>query len=142
MARLFPKRVQLITLSSAPEPVCIAVGYRANRADDKPLAVLVEELRKAAATARRRMPLIRRMILFGSLAAGQGTPRSDADILVVLDSSLHEKPRDRVPELLRALSPLPCPIDLFVLTSAEFERHQSEGSPLLRTALSTGRDLL
>jgi DNA-binding transcriptional LysR family regulator len=48
MARLFPKRVQLITLSSAPEPVCIAAGRRANRADDKPLAVFVEELRKAA----------------------------------------------------------------------------------------------
>ena len=48
MARLFPKRVQLITLSSAPEPVCIAAGHRANRADDKPLAVFVEELRKAA----------------------------------------------------------------------------------------------
>jgi DNA-binding transcriptional LysR family regulator len=50
MARLFPKRVQLITLSSAPEPVCIAAGHRANRADDKPLAVFVEELRKAART--------------------------------------------------------------------------------------------
>jgi DNA-binding transcriptional LysR family regulator len=48
MARLFPKRVQLIALSSAPEPVCIAAGHRANRADDKPLAVFVEELRKAA----------------------------------------------------------------------------------------------
>jgi DNA-binding transcriptional LysR family regulator len=48
MARLFPKRVQLLTLSSAPEPVCIAAGHRANRADDKPLAVFVEELRKAA----------------------------------------------------------------------------------------------
>jgi hypothetical protein len=48
MARLFPKRVQLIILSSAPEPVCIAAGRRANRADDKPLAVFVEELRKAA----------------------------------------------------------------------------------------------
>jgi LysR family transcriptional regulator, benzoate and cis,cis-muconate-responsive activator of ben and cat genes len=48
MARLFPKRVQLITLSSAPEPVCIAAGHRANRADDRPLAVFVEELRKAA----------------------------------------------------------------------------------------------
>jgi DNA-binding transcriptional LysR family regulator len=48
MARLFPKRVQLLTLSSAPEPVCIAAVHRANRADDKPLAVFVEELRKAA----------------------------------------------------------------------------------------------
>lgn len=42
------KRVQLRTLASAPDPLCIAAGYRANRADDKPLAVFVEELRKAA----------------------------------------------------------------------------------------------
>ena len=48
VGRLFPKRARLITLSSAPEPVCIAVGYRADRADDKPLAVFIEELRKAA----------------------------------------------------------------------------------------------
>ena len=48
VARLFPKRARLITLSSAPEPVRIAVGHRADRADDKVLAVFVEELRKAA----------------------------------------------------------------------------------------------
>jgi DNA-binding transcriptional LysR family regulator len=48
IARLFPKRACLKPLASAPEPVCIAVGQRANRTDDKPLAVFVEELRKAA----------------------------------------------------------------------------------------------
>ena len=48
VARLFPKRARLITLSSAPEPVRIAVGHRADRADDKVLTVFVEELRKAA----------------------------------------------------------------------------------------------
>lgn len=48
MARLFPKRARLITLSSSPEPLCIAAGYRATRADDKPLSVFIEELRKAA----------------------------------------------------------------------------------------------
>jgi LysR family transcriptional regulator, benzoate and cis,cis-muconate-responsive activator of ben and cat genes len=48
MARLFPKRARLIPLSTPPEPVRIAVGLRANRAEDKPLAVFVEELRKAA----------------------------------------------------------------------------------------------
>ena len=47
-ARLVPERVRLKTLSSTPAPVCIAAGYRANRMDDKPLAVFVEELRKAA----------------------------------------------------------------------------------------------
>jgi LysR family transcriptional regulator, benzoate and cis,cis-muconate-responsive activator of ben and cat genes len=48
MARLFPNRARLITMASAPEPVRIAAGRRANRADDKPLAVFVEEMRKAA----------------------------------------------------------------------------------------------
>ncbi len=48
MARLFPNRARLVKLSSAPEPVRIAVGRRANRAEDKPLAVFIEELRKAA----------------------------------------------------------------------------------------------
>ena len=45
-----PKRVQLRALSSAPALLCIAAGHRANRSDDKPLAVFVEELRKAAPT--------------------------------------------------------------------------------------------
>ncbi len=47
-ARRVPDRVRLKKLSAAPEPLCIAAGYRANRANDQPLAVFVEELRKAA----------------------------------------------------------------------------------------------
>ena len=49
-AHRVPERVRLKKLSTAPEPLCIAAGHRANRADDKPLAVFVEELRKAART--------------------------------------------------------------------------------------------
>ena len=48
MGRLIPERVRLKALSAAPKPLCIAAGYRGNRADDKPLAVFVEELRQAA----------------------------------------------------------------------------------------------
>jgi DNA-binding transcriptional LysR family regulator len=47
-ARLVPERVRLKTLSAAPAPLCIAIGQRANRADDKPLAVFIEELRNAS----------------------------------------------------------------------------------------------
>ncbi len=47
-ARLVPARVKLITLSAAPEPVCIAAGHRVARAAEKPLAVFIEELRHAA----------------------------------------------------------------------------------------------
>jgi LysR family transcriptional regulator, benzoate and cis,cis-muconate-responsive activator of ben and cat genes len=48
MARLIPERVRLQSLSGAPNPICIAAGYRAERAVDKPLGVFVQELRRAA----------------------------------------------------------------------------------------------
>jgi hypothetical protein len=38
--------------------------------------------------------------------------------------------------------PLPCPVDLFVLTSAELDRCAREGHPLVREAREHGRDLL
>ena len=102
----------------------------------------IEKLRLAARMAQERLPSIRRVILFGSLVAGIPTPRSDADILVVVEESPFSEPRDRVPQVLHAFSPLPCPMDLFVLTHEELIRYRREGSPLLRTALATGEDLL
>jgi predicted nucleotidyltransferase len=96
----------------------------------------------AARRAASRLPALRRIILFGSLVAGIPTPRSDADLLVVLAESDHREPRDRVPEVRRALRPLPCPVDLFVLTSEELDQHTREGHPLVREARERGRDLL
>jgi DNA-binding transcriptional LysR family regulator len=46
-----PKRVRLVKLSAAPEPLCVAAGHRASRTANKPLAVFLEELRKAVNTA-------------------------------------------------------------------------------------------
>jgi len=102
----------------------------------------LEELREAARRAASRMPAISRVVLFGSLASGRPTARSDADLVVIVDSSPHAEPRDRIPGVLAAFSPLPCPLDVFVLTREEVERHSREGSPLLRVALSTGIDLI
>jgi len=102
----------------------------------------IEELRAAARRAVAIVPRLRRVILFGSLVEGIPTPRSDADLLVILAESEYREPRDRVPTMMRALMPLPCPIDLIVLTDEELERHRSEGNPLVREALDHGRDLL
>jgi hypothetical protein len=43
--------------------------------------------------------------------------------------------------MMRALMPLPCAVDLFVLTAQEFEQHRSERHPRVREALEHGRDL-
>jgi predicted nucleotidyltransferase len=102
----------------------------------------IEQLRAGARRAAVKVPTVQRVILFGSLVAGIPTPRSDADLLIVVTESQHPEPRDRVPELLGALMPLPCPVDLFVLTAQEFERYAREGHPLLREALDHGCDLL
>jgi predicted nucleotidyltransferase len=99
-------------------------------------------LRAAARRAAVLIPALRRVVLFGSLARGIPTPRSDADLLIVVEASPYPEPRDRVPDLLRAMRPLPCPLDLFVLTAAEMEMRQREGDPLLREALAGGLDLL
>lgn len=102
----------------------------------------IEELRRSAVKAKILVPEIRRVILFGSLVSGRATPRSDADILVIVETSPHDHPRDRVPQMLFAFSPLPCPMDVFVLTTAEADRYQKEDAPLVRIATSTGVDLL
>jgi len=47
-----------------------------------------------------------------------------------------------VPDLLAAMSPVPGPVDAFVLTQAEFDRARAEGAPLVREALAKGIDLL
>ena len=49
-AHLFPTRVRLKALVSPPAPLCIAAGWRTERKDDKPLAVFIAELQRAAAT--------------------------------------------------------------------------------------------
>ncbi len=86
------------------------------------------------------MPSIERVVLFGSMVAGIPTPRSDADLLIILIDSPDSR-ADRIPGVLRALSPLPCPVDLFVLTADEFERAREEQDPLVREALAHGLDL-
>jgi len=101
----------------------------------------LEELRGAVQRARERVPEIVRVRLFGSLVSGIPTPRSDADLLIEVSSSAHARPRDRIPDMLTALSPLPCPVDLFVLTSTEVEAARASDSPLLHEILSNGVDL-
>ena len=95
-----------------------------------------------ARRAADRLPEIRRILLFGSLVRGIPTPRSDADLLVEIAESGHERPGDRLPAMLRALSPLPCPVDLFVYTTDELQAMVAEDSPLVRVALRDGVDLL
>lgn len=102
----------------------------------------IEELAQAARRAAERLPAIQRVLLFGSLVSGIPTPRSDADLVVEVASSPHSQPRDRVPEVLRALGDVPCPVDLHVYAADELANLAQSGDPLVTTVLNQGRDLL
>ena len=60
------------------------------------------------------------MILFGSLARGEGRPDSDADILVEMETDL--KPFERRRAVDRIFGLRDWPMDLFVYTPEEVER--------------------
>lgn len=100
-------------------------------------AKAIDEVREAV----RRLVALRSGIaavwLFGSLARGDATPRSDADLLIVLD---HDDRRaiDRPPEFMRLLADLRRPVDVIVVTRDEWDArantrfHREVGSRGLR----------
>lgn len=93
----------------------------------------LRDLFMMAERAAARVPEIRRIILFGSMVNGIATPRSDADLLVEVRVSTDAA------DVLRAMSPLPCPVDLFVFTSEEL----AATPPIVAsTALREGKVLL
>jgi len=102
----------------------------------------LRDLQAMALRAAAALPEIRRILLFGSHANGIPTPRSDADVLVEVAWSAHEDPRERAVDVLRAMAPRPCPLDLIVYTTAELRELEAARAPLVMTALRDGIDLL
>jgi hypothetical protein len=120
---------------------CVS-SVRANGASVLDREARVEAIRHAACRVAQRLPSLQRVILYGSLVNREPMVCAEAVLLVEVTTSPHAEPRDRVSGMLRALSPLPCPVDLFVLTSEEVARFSAEGSPLLRTILNEGMNLV
>ena len=67
----------------------------------------IEQLRQAAVRAQKRAPEIKRVILFGSIVTGIPSPRSDADLLIVVEASPHRHSRDRFAGSASRTSPTP-----------------------------------
>ncbi len=94
---------------------------------------VLAELRQAAAQAGARCPGVQAILLFGSFAHGTPTPRSDADLLVVVGEEVDR--RQVYDCCLAAFMSSPVPVDLFVQTWAEIEASQAEGRGLAASAL-------
>lgn len=78
--------------------------------------VAIAELRTCAERLKAECEAVKAVHLFGSLAAGTATPRSDADILVEVtdDTKASTTVEDSA---RRAFSDAPLPVDLFVRSS-------------------------
>ena len=96
------------------------------------------DLRSAVRTLAASRPGVREVWLFGSLARGDATPRSDADLVIVLDED-SRRPMDRIPEFLLLLQGVGRPTDVLVLTAAEWKAR--EGTGLYREVLGRGIQL-
>jgi len=84
-------------------------------------------------------PRVLAVILFGSLARGDATGTSDADVVIILHDS-PEPFHDRIPEYLRP--GVGISMDVFPYTLQEALRAAREGWGVVRAALREGRWLL
>jgi predicted nucleotidyltransferase len=99
----------------------------------------IERALRAYVQALAGDPDVLAIILFGSLARGEATARSDADLLLILARS--SKPfQARLPDYLR--NGIGIPMDVFPYTLAEAKHMLSEGDGVVSVALKEGVWLL
>jgi predicted nucleotidyltransferase len=98
-----------------------------NRSSDSSGVVFLDREQALADVGRAITALVarragvREVWLFGSLARGNATARSDADLLVVVDRD-ERRPMDRIPEFLLLLEGLGRPADVLVPPSGRRAR--------------------
>jgi predicted nucleotidyltransferase len=101
---------------------------------------VIAELKALARKLCQENTNISQVLLFGSYANNTYTPRSDADVLIILK---HDERRmmDRISEFLTAFLPASVGVDVFPYTRAEVEKMQAEGNPFIKRALQESLDL-
>ena len=95
---------------------------------------LLARLREIAAHLKEKHPEVAEVRLFGSLARGDHTGISDADVLILLDHATESDPVRRVLTYLPEFE-LDRGVDPLVYTREELERLLSEGNLFLKKAL-------
>lgn len=113
-------------------------NYAVSRFIDR--EAVLAELRQAAERAGAQCPGIKAIYLFGSFAHGTPTPRSDADLLVVIREDVDR--RQVYDCCLAVFMHCPVPVDLFVLTRPEIEASRAAGRGLAAAALRHALRLL
>jgi predicted nucleotidyltransferase len=78
----------------------------------------------------------KRIILFGSRARGNADARSDVDLMVIKETVANRS--EELVELDRALTGLTLPVDLLLVSEAEFEERAAQPGTVERAARGEG----
>ncbi len=98
---------------------------------------VIQELRQAVAEARSRFPEVVKVFLFGSLARGNWTADSDADLIVVVRKDLW----DFFESCRYQIHTTSIPTDSLVYSESEFARLSQDPSSFLARNLSKALEL-
>ena len=98
-------------------------------------------IRRSVERLLKEHPEVKRAILFGSRARGDHGPRSDADLILVLKESPHERYFDRIPEFSSYFIDGEIDVDIFPYTEVEITRMEANGNRLVKRALSEGIEI-
>ena len=114
----------------------LSAGIR--RVDPAAVAAAVERWARELGAAH---PEVRRVIWYGSFVAGTPTPRSDADLCVVVADDAARGPRHARGAAYLPADGMPVPFDVAVLTASEFGA-LGAWAPGWHRAITAGRVLL
>ena len=81
----------------------------------------------------------KRIILFGSRARGNADARSDVDLMVIKETVANRS--EELVELDRALTGLTMPVDILLVSEAEFEERAAQPGTVESAARGEGRVL-
>lgn len=102
---------------------------------------LIQKLKREVERMLRDLDEVQEVILFGSLARGDEGIYSDADILIILDSSPYERYFDRIPEYAARFVKFDVPVEVFPYTRAEIHEMKRNGNLFITSMLAEGISL-
>jgi predicted nucleotidyltransferase len=101
---------------------------------------VIAQLRRCARSLKKTNPNVLRVILFGSLVHGDYGPRSDADLLIVLNSDKRRR-IDRIPKFLHEFSDVSAPVDVLPLTILELQKELDNNNLHIHHILKNGIEI-
>jgi len=90
----------------------------------------IQARKEIATQIKQAHPDVLEISLFGSLARGDHTPGSDADLFIVVQDG-GQNPFGRIPRFLRLFLDSPIGTDVLVYTPGEIEKMRLQGNLLL-----------